>query len=58
MDASSIGKQLLQAVLFGLVVWGGYLLISDSQLWWRRWLGGSWVLAWLAWIILFGLIKI
>lgn len=56
--ALTIGAQLGQVIAFGLVVWGGYILINTSVLWWRKWLAGAWVLAWLAWIILFGLIKI
>ena len=53
-----IGKNALECIVFGLVVWGGYILISSSVLWWRQWLAGSWVLAWLCWIILFGLVKL
>jgi len=57
MDPSIIGKQFIEAALFGLVVAGGYLIIRDSPLWWRQWLALSRVLAWLCWIMLFGLVK-
>ena len=54
----SIGTQVLECIVFGLVVWGGYIIINNSPLWWRGWLAGSWVLAWLCWIILFGLVTL
>jgi len=53
----SIGKQVLECIVFGLLVWGGYILISSSAIWWRQWLAGSWVLAWLCYIILFGVVR-
>jgi hypothetical protein len=45
------------AIVFGLVVAGGYILIGSAPVW-RQWLAYAWVLACLAFIILFGVIKV
>ena len=46
-----------ECIAFGLVVAGGYILISGPPVW-RTWLAYSWVLAWLCWIILFGIARV
>lgn len=45
------------SILFGLVVAGVYILIGTAPLW-RQWLAYAWVLACLAFIVLFGVIKV
>lgn len=45
------------AIVFGLVVAGVYILIGTTPTW-RQWLAYAWVLACLAFIILFGVIRV
>jgi hypothetical protein len=56
----SIGKQVAECVVFGLVVMAGYLLIAGPRRPWPlwEWLAGAWVLAWLCWIVLFGFVTL
>lgn len=56
----SIGKQLAECIVFGLVVAGGYIVIAGPRKPWPlwEWLAVSWLLAWLCWIILFGLVQL
>ena len=60
MDVSTIGRQVLESAVFGLVVAAIYELIAGAPApWpWRQWLAWAWVLACLCYIILFGAIKI
>lgn len=53
----TIGLQVLAAILFGLVVSGGEHLIRG---WagWRPWIGLAWRLAFLCYIVLFGVIRV
>ena len=56
----SFGIQFLEACLFGAVFsFLFHLIIGPGSPWpWRSWLAGAVVLAGLAWIILFGLVKV
>lgn len=54
----SLGAQVLAAILFGLVVAGVEILISGAGWSWRAFLAAAWRLACLAYIILFGLIRV
>lgn len=57
MILTLIGPALI-ALVFGLVVAGGYMLIAAPLIPWRMWIAYAWVLACLCYIILFGPIKV